>query len=314
MSSNRIIKFNIDKITAEENKKRLYFVLKLLLFAVLVYLGMQFSLMKHTDGVIRRLFKTFFFFVPTNLIISLSRLLIVYWYLRQHNRPENFKDNFVIGINKIADILSFFALIISIFVLFEYNIIEFLTSISIVAAAIALLSKDYISNMINGMIIMFSNQLSINDDVKIGAQKGKVINITLINVHLLNEDDDLIFIPNNAVFATDVVNYTKHSANKISIDFEIAKDQAAYFQEMKSYLKTHSRSLAKVIHQESIELRIDHIGRESVYMKLNFTLVKHSGELEKEAKQNVSQALLNFISDKDKLIRLEREQRLSIRD
>ncbi|QHT68210.1 mechanosensitive ion channel [Rhodocytophaga rosea] len=314
MTSNRIIKFNIEKITAEENKKRLYFVLKLLLFAGLVYLGMQFSLMKHTDGVVRRLFKTFFFFVPTNLIISLSRLLIAYWYLKQNNRPENFKDNFVIGINKIADILSFFALIISIFVLFEYNIIEFLTSISIVAAAIALLSKDYISNMINGMIIMFSNQLSINDDVKIGSQKGKVINITLINVHLLNEDDDLIFIPNNAVFATDVVNYTKHSVNKVTIEFEMAKDQAACLQEMEVYLKSHLRTFSKVIHQESIELCIDHISREAVYMKLHFTLVKHSSELEREAKQNASLYILNFISNKEKLTRLEREQRLSIRE
>jgi len=310
MSRSRIIKFNIDKITAEENKKRLYFILKLILFAALIYVGVHYSLWNHTYGITRRLVKTFLFLMPTNLVISLSRLIMAYWYLKKNNRPENFKDNFVIGINKIADILSFFALIISVFVLFDYNIIEFLTSISIVAAAIALLSKDYISNMINGMIIMFSNQLSINDDVKIGEQKGKVINITLINVHLLNEDDDLIYIPNNAVFATGVVNYTKHSVNKVSVAFEMAKEQTIFFPEMEEYLKEHLLTFSKVIHQESIVLRIDHINRDAVQLKLQFTLLKHSSEMEREAKQNASQVILNFLSEKDRILRLEREQRL----
>lgn len=314
MSNKRIIKFSFDKIAAEENKKRIYFVLKLILFIGLIYLGVQYSLLKHTDSIGNRLLKTLIFFVPTNLIISLSRLMVVYWYLKKNNRPEHFKDNFVIGINKIAEILSFFALIISMFVLLNYDITKFLTSISIVAAAIALLSKDYISNMINGMILMFSNQLSINDDVKIGQQKGRVINITLINVHLLNEDDDLIYIPNNSVFATDILNYTKHSVNKVSIEFEMATDQTMFFSEMKEYLKVHLLAYAKVIHHESIELHIDHISRDTVHLKLQFTLFKHSSELERDVKQNASQAILQFVCEKERLLRMEREHRLGIRE
>src|SRR5687767_13594990 len=105
MSRSRIIRFNIDKIVAEENKKRLYFVFKLVFFALLIYVGVQYSLLKHTDGIAQRLLKTFFFFVPSNLVISFTRLMMVYWYLKKNNQPEDFKDNFVIGINKIADIL-----------------------------------------------------------------------------------------------------------------------------------------------------------------------------------------------------------------
>lgn len=167
--------------------------------------------------------------------------------------------------------------------------------------------------MINGMILMFSNQLSINDDVKIGEQKGKVVNITLINLHLLNENDDLIYIPNNAVFATSVINYTKHSVNKITVDFELYKEQAGWYSEMQEYMKENLHSYIKYIHEESIELHIEHIKRDSVHLKLQFTLLKHSSEMEIQTRQYASQAILQFISEKEKSFRREREQRLEIR-
>lgn len=83
------------------------------------------------------------------------------------------------------------------------------TSLSIVFAGIAILTKDYITNMVNGMIITFSGQLSIGDNVRLGKQRGKIVDITLQNIHMLNDDDDMIYIPNNLLLSSEVVNYTR---------------------------------------------------------------------------------------------------------
>ena len=97
---------------------------------------------------------------------------------------SNIKDNFILGIDRIQSILDtvFFALAFIVFLGNDPK--SFLTSITIVAAAIALTFKDYITNMINGLIIMFSDQLSLGDHIKIKDIDGKIVDITLINMVL----------------------------------------------------------------------------------------------------------------------------------
>ena len=61
----------------------------------------------------------------------------------------------------------------------------------------------------------------INDYVKIGTVKGKIIDINLTKIALLNDDDDVIFLPNNRVFTSDIINYTRREIRKVSVDFEM---------------------------------------------------------------------------------------------
>lgn len=297
-SKSKILKIRFERISAEESRKRLLFALQLVGFIAVLYITFHYQLLDYLNGVTSRIIRAILFYITTSLVITFSRLILVYWYIKKNRRQEDFKDNFIIGINKISSILSFLALIISLFVLFNVGIIQFLTSISIVAAAIALLSKDYISNMINGMILMFSDQLSINDDVKIGEHKGKIVNITLINVHMLNEDNDLIFVPNNAVFTTDVVNYTKHNGYKVSMEFELQKDQGCHVPEMELYIKECLRAYTKLIGYSTIEFRVTKISLYAISLKLQFALLANNKQLEKEIKKYVFEQIIRFISER----------------
>lgn len=294
----KFFRFGLEKVTAEERRKRLYFILKLLAVGILAYLAVRYWGWHETFGISERFIKAALFYVPTNLLISFTRLALVYLYLQKHNQQRDFRDNFILGIDKIASLLSFFSLIITLFLLFNVDVKEFFTSISIVAAAIAIIFKDYLSNMINGLIIMFTDQLSLNDDVKVGNQKGKIINITLINVHLLNEDDDLIYIPNNAVFSTDIINYTKHSINRVSVDFEMSREQLGTLNELEEYMRENLTPYAKYINYESIEVKVDKINRDFVRLKFQCTLLKHSGELEREIRKFAAEGILKFISER----------------
>ena len=148
--------------------------------------------------------KTFALIVLIVALYSLKTTALFVYRRRNHIKG---KDNFTIGINTIYYIFIIILMIILAMALLRVNLREFFTSISILAAAIAILAKDYISNAINGMILMFNNQISIGDRIQIGGHKGKITHISLLNLQIINEEDDLIYIPNTNVLSQDIINY-----------------------------------------------------------------------------------------------------------
>lgn len=172
------------------------------------------------------------------LIIILGLYTFKFFTLWMYRRRNNIKgkDNFTIGINTIYYIFLSILLVLLIMVLLRVNIKELFTSISIIAAAIAIVSKDYISNAINGMILMFNNQLSINDHIQIGNHKGKIVHISLLNVQLLNEEDDIIFIPNSTVLSHDIINFSKGESRKASMEFTISAQAMNNMDALEQYL------------------------------------------------------------------------------
>jgi small-conductance mechanosensitive channel len=153
------------------------------------------------------------------MLLDFVQFFTVWWYRRRHRiRGE---DNFIIGVGHIYSLLLVVGIVVGVLSLFRINARELFTSLSIIFAGLAILTKDYVSNMINGMIITFSGQLSIGDNVSLGQHRGKIVDITLQNIHLLNDDDDVIYIPNNLVLNMEVVNYTKREVKRTSIDFDI---------------------------------------------------------------------------------------------
>ncbi|MCS7037503.1 MAG: mechanosensitive ion channel family protein, partial [Saprospiraceae bacterium] len=153
------------------------------------------------------------------ILLDFVQVTVIWLYRRRVRTVSD--DNFVIGIRHLYSIVLVIGLAIGLLSLFQIHIRDVLTSISIIFAGLAILTKDYVSNMINGMILTFSGQISIGDNIRIGEHRGKIIDITLQNIHLINDDDDVIYIPNNTAMNTDIINYTRRPIKRISLDFEI---------------------------------------------------------------------------------------------
>ena len=153
------------------------------------------------------------------LIVEASKQVILLTY--KPDNPKRKKDNFTIGINHISKIIYGVLMTAIVMSLLNISIKEALTTLSLLAAALVVMTKDYISNVINGMYITFTKLVNIGDQVAIGHSKGKILDITLTNVHLLSEDDDIIYIPNNKVFSEEIINYTRRELKKSYIDFQV---------------------------------------------------------------------------------------------
>ncbi len=215
------------------------------------------------------------------------------WVYRRRNNIKG-KDNFTIGINTIYYIFLSIIMVLLIMVLLRVNVKEFFTSISILAAAIAIVSKDYISNAINGMILMFNNQLSINDHIQIGEHRGKIVHISLLNVQLVNEEDDIIFIPNTTVLSHDIINFSKGESRKASMEFTIAAQTMESMDILEQHLNK-ALSVDENIEQDTFKLKILHVRFNKARVRAEVNLKIRDRKSERRFKRQLLDAWFGYI-------------------
>lgn len=225
----------------------------------------------------------------TFCFIECARLIVIFMYrLRGAMR----RDNFTIGIGHISKILYGMLLVVLILSLFNLSVKEAATSLSLIAAAVALMTKDYISNLINGMYLTFTKVINVGDTVQIADYKGKILDITLTNVHLQNDDDDIIYIPNNKVFSNEIINYTRRQLKKSSIEFEI---DVAFMPQTEELEKALIQSLTihlELIQPNSFNLKVQSIKQEHISYKFQYIL---KDPLNKEHDKKVKRFLVRQV-------------------
>jgi len=234
------------------------------------------------------------------MFLDFVQFTAVWWYRKRHKVRGD--DNFIIGVSHIYSLLLAIGLIVGILSLFRINVRELFTSLSIIFAGLAILTKDYISNMINGMIMTFSGQLSIGDNIRIGQHRGKITDITLQNIHLLNDDDDMIYIPNNVVLNSEVVNYTKRVIKRTSIDFDIDLKHLKTVEELEKGLTEALTPFQDVIKPDSYYLRVAEVKKDSISLKYQYILNEPNKDLERQIRRRTIRRLVEIISEREKLV------------
>lgn len=283
------------RIRNQENRRKFGFVLKLILLVLLEYLYEGYKPIQPIlqDNIfISYILRAIIFLLSASLIISFARFIILRFYLKKTDE-DKVQPNFVLGINRIATLLDVFATLISIMLGFGINPIEFLTSITIVAAAIALLTKDYITNIVNGLIIMFSDQLAVGDKVKIGLQKGFIQDITLINLVMKDEAGDMVIIPNNQVLTVDVVNYSRNNTYKVSVEAELNLTSGLQLEELEKNLIAILKTYNDAIVLEGANLRILERKANSVLVRYYFPIKTSNQAKEEQIKQEINKVLIS---------------------
>lgn len=233
-------------------------------------------------------------FLGPSLAVSILRLIVIYWYIRKHKFKNNIKDNFILGINRIVSILNTLFFLFALIVFFGSDPKEFITSISIVAAAIALTFKDYVTNMINGLIIMFSDRLSLGDHIKIGDNEGKILDITLINMILQNEDSDMVIVPNSIAFSSVIINQSKQNTKKLSIEFDMSLDNGYTPEYLENHLNKVIEGYTANIIPGGLTVKTIAINKDVAVFKA-MVLLKHYDKLkEREITRSINTALLRL--------------------
>lgn len=222
-----------------ESRKKRNFVIKLILYLTLLVAAKSIpayqELLDKFTGI-SSLHGAILFLLGGNILISLARISVVRFYMRKA-KDERTHGNFLLGIAWISNILNSVIILISIMLAFDIQPLEFLTGLTIVAAAIAILTKDYFTNVINGLILMFTDQFSLGDTIKIGDQTGIIDDITLLNVVIKKDDGQRHIVPNNLILNTQVTNLGQLDHKNIEFVMDITHDKKLEVERLQELLE-----------------------------------------------------------------------------
>lgn len=283
-------------IRVKENVRKTYFAVKLILLIILqiFYAGDTIiAPFLEKYEIINHIVRALIFLLSANLIFSLGRIITLRIYLQQREETK-VQPNFMLGIDRIEFLLNLIAILISLMLAFGIQPLEFLTSITIVAAAIALLTKDYITNIVNGLIMMFSDQLEIGDKIQIGRHTGFIRDITLINLILKNDAGEIILIPNTMALAADVVNFSKNNTHQVIFDAEIISKNEIHLNQLEEALQQILVQYPDVVVKEGAQLNILERKTENLLIRYQFPIKSGEKPTEILVKKALNQAFIDW--------------------
>ena len=208
------------------------------------------------------------------------------------------RDNILIGVTNVYRILFSLGLIVTLFAFFGIDVRTLLTSLSIVAAAFAIISKDFINDIVVGVYNSFSDNFEIDDYVKIGDQKGKILEIGLMKLKLLDDNDVIVYIPNIKVYASEIVNYTKRDIRQMSIDFQLDIRFVKNIEMLEEELRRSLEKFSEYIVQDSYNLKIVDMKKDYIDFKFQYTLIQMNRDLQMSIRKQTVRQVFSYITER----------------
>jgi MscS family membrane protein len=125
---------------------------------------------------------------------------------------------------------------------FNENIGNLVTSLSIVGAAVALSMRESLENIIASFIIFFDKPFTVGDLVKVNNFTGTIEKIGLRSTRIRTESKTYISVPNKQMVDTIVDNISLRTERKIEMDLQLSVNTSA------EAIAKFSQFLREIIH------------------------------------------------------------------
>jgi small-conductance mechanosensitive channel len=268
------------------------FIGKLLLIALLFFIQLKAPQFSEKKWVISLMNGIWTILIPS-IIVSVIRYILITVY-NSHHTGKQVRGNFVLGINRLTVILNVTFFIVAIMVVLGINPIKFIKGLTIVAMAVAVTFREYITNMLSGLFIMFSDQLSIDDYIQIENTKGRIQDITFSSLVLKNDDNDIITVPNNMVFTHPLINFSSNRPNHFTVRFELPLSIAKYNGKLESILYKIIDTHPDLSSNNKSILQVEEIGRDYVKYKIELFANSSNSKVHQQIENQVLKKIMAF--------------------
>ena len=95
---------------------------------------------------------------------------------------------------------------------------------SVLTLALSLALQNMVSNIIGGFTILYTQPFHSGDYVEIASQAGTVREINMTYTQLTTPDNKVISIPNSAVVAAQIVNYSSEPTRRVDVAVTVGQD------------------------------------------------------------------------------------------
>lgn len=95
---------------------------------------------------------------------------------------------------------------------------------SVIGLAASLAVQDSLSNLASGITLLVSKPFKSGDYVDIDDVSGTIVSISLVHTKLVTIDNKMIFVPNNKIASTKIVNYTSQEKRRVDVEISASYD------------------------------------------------------------------------------------------
>lgn len=241
-----------------------------------------------------------FYFSIVAVGLDFIKIIILSSYRKRNKLEVGKKDNITVGIERIYWLVVVLGWFFMLLYLNNIDMLSFFTTFALVSVAFSWIFKEYINNLIDGLLILFSSDFKIGDYVKISEFKGKIKDITFINSTLITDEGDLVFIPNSLILQKEVINFSKVKNKRIIYDFEIDKSLFPKIRKVeKSILKHLRHEFEEIIDSDSFYLKVNSVTHQGAELSAEISVKKYNFSIENEIEKNISLSVMEFIDKEE---------------
>ena len=158
-------------------------------------------------------------------VVGLLVISIITKTVRRNSTKSRKIDNSAASfVTSIVSLAAYVALVLVIIASLGFSTESIIAAFSSVMLAIALGLQNTLASLANGILLIFTKPFKAGDYVEIGGTGGTVKEIKLFSVKIVTPDNLTIVIPNNTVFGSTIVNYSKMPLRRIDLTVPVSYD------------------------------------------------------------------------------------------
>ena len=169
-------------------------------------------------------------------------------------------------VTSVVSLVAYVALILILIATLGFSTESIIAAFSSVMLAIALGLQNTLASLANGILLIFTKPFKAGDFVDVGGTSGTVKEINLFSVKIVTSDNLTIVIPNNTVFGSTIINYSKMPLRRIDLVVPVSYNTDV--QKVKAIVRALIEKDERIAKDPTPFFRLTEYGASS----LNFTL------------------------------------------
>lgn len=159
------------------------------------------------------------------LVLGLLVIAVLKKSVKKNSTKSRKIDNSAASfITSIVALVAYVALILVMIASLGFSTEGIIAALSSVMLAIALGLQNTLASLANGILLIFTKPFKAGDFVDIGGTSGTVKEVKLFCVKIVTTDNLTVVIPNNTVFGSTIINYSKMPMRRLEIVLPVSYD------------------------------------------------------------------------------------------
>ena len=201
------------------------------------------------------------------LVLGLLVIAVITKAVKKNSTKRRKIDNSAASfITSIVALVAYVALMLVMIASLGFSTEGIIAALSSVMLAIALGLQNTLASLANGILLIFTKPFKAGDFVDIGGTSGTVKEVKLFCVKIVTTDNLTVVIPNNTVFGSTIINYSKMPMRRLELVLPVSYD--ADVAKVKEIVNEFVQKDARVAKEPAPFFRLTEYGASS----LNFTL------------------------------------------